>query len=272
VSRSGFRDYKNYGCELKLNAHLHDINPVICGEAAPPPEKISKTPPSAYYLLHYVQEGKGTYICRGERHCLCAGQAFLVMPGDVSFNQPDKDDPWIISWVGFKGVLAPHFRRLPPVFDPGENIFPHLKNLRNPSPNLEIELAIDLMTLYTKMILPNDSKLERTPSHVQRVIDFVSNHYMLDLTIQDIADHVGLSHDYLSKIFKNQIGTSIQTHLLEVRIMEAKRFLSLGRTVDETRTLCGFNSSAHFSRQFKRCTGQSPRQWVKHLKSFQGMA
>ena len=219
-----------------------------------------------------MQSGKGTYTCRGTTYSLHAGHAFLTLPGDHASNMADKDDPWIISWVGFKGELAPHFRRLPPVFEPGEDIFPHLKNLRNPSPNLEIELSIDLMTLYAKMILPTDSKSERVPSYVQKVIDFVSNHYMLDLTIQDIADHVGLSHDYLSKMFKNEVGTSIQTHLLEVRMIEAKRFLALGRTVDETKTLCGFNSSAHFSRQFKRYTGRSPRQWVKHLKSFQGMA
>lgn len=68
----------------------------------------------------------------------------------------DAEDPWCYQWVGFTGALSPHFRGIPPVFTAEDPIFPHLKNLKNPSPNLEVEPAIDLMTLYSKLIVPKD--------------------------------------------------------------------------------------------------------------------
>ena len=265
-----FLGYKNGAFELKLNKQLQDLNPSIVGVAKCDGGDVGLAEPSPFTLIHYVYSGKGVYIFRGNIYPLEAGQAFITPPNEAARAIADKDDPWITAWVGFKGSLSSHFWSLPPVFTPGTPIFPHIQNLQNPQPNLEIELAIDLMTLYAKMILPTDGKRERAPNYVQSVIDFVSTHYMEDLTIQSIADHVGLNRDYLSRIFKAQLNTSIQAHLLEVRMIEAKRFLSLGRSVDETGKLCGFNSLAHFSRQFKRCVGRSPQQWVQFLREQQG--
>jgi len=267
-----YLDYKNEAFELKLNRQLSDLNPVIVGIAKCKPGDIGLEELSPFTLIHYVYAGKGTYVFRGNRYSIEAGQAFITPPNEAARAIADEHDPWISAWVGFKGSLAPDFWRLPPVFTPDEPCFPHIRNLQEPQPNLEIELAIDLMTLYTKLIFPTSGKRERAPSYVQAVIDYISVHYMEDLSIQDVADHVGLNRDYLSRVFKAEMNSSIQSHLLYVRMMEAKRLLSLGRSVDEAGKLCGFNSLAHFSRQFKRYIGRSPQQWVQYLREQQGMS
>lgn len=255
----------SYTFELKMNRYLHDLNPVFAGSAVCPPNGIGIQKSSPCTLIHYVTEGRGTYYSKGHVYHVTAGQAFITAPNEPAHCQSDEKDPWSYQWVGFTGELSSHFWSIPPVFTCSEPAFPHLKNLKKPSPNLEIELAIDLMSLYAKLILPKSNK-HYTPNYPQAVIDFIQAHYMENLTIQQIADHVGLNRDYLYRLFKEKVGTSIQAHLLEVRILEAKRLLSLGNSVDEAGKLCGFNSLAHFSRQFKRFSGQSPQQWVKEQK------
>ena len=100
----------------------------------------------------------------------------------------------------------------------------------------------------------------------QAVIDYIQAHYMEELTIQQIAEHVGLNRDYLYRLFKEKVGTSIQAHLQEVRMLEAKRLLALGNSVSDVAKMCGFNSLAHFSRQFKRSNSSSPQQWTQQIQ------
>ena len=254
----------NYAFELKMNRHLQDLNPIIAGYANCPPGDIGLDEPSPCTVIHYVTAGCGTFYRNGVAYPIHAGQAFIAPTYEAVKCIADLSDPWSYQWVGFTGSLSSHFRNIPTAFTTEEPIFPHLKNLRNPSPNIEIELAIDLMCLYAKLIVPK-SKKEVSPNYVQAVIDYIQDHYMEPLTIQQIADHIGLNRDYLYRIYKESTGSSIQTHLQEIRMLEAKRLLDLGHTVESTSKLCGYNSLAHFSRQFKRLYEMSPQQWKKEI-------
>ena len=66
---------------------------------------------------------------------------------------------------------------------------------------------------------------------------------------------------YLSKLFKEKTGHTLQYHILTIRLAEAKRYLLLGFTVKEVAALCGFKDVANFSKLFKREFGMNPTQW-----------
>lgn len=254
--------------ELKLNRHLQDLNPIIAGTANCPPGVINQGAETPCTLIHYVTKGKGVLYSKGRSFPVCAGQCFLSTPKEATHWISDSEDPWSYQWVGFTGSLSSHFWDLPPVITLTEPPFPHLKNLRKAPPNLEIELAMDLFGLYAKLVVSVQDKRSLLPDYIQAVFDYVHNHYMEPLNIQQIADHVGLNRDYLYRIFKEKTGVSIQSHLQETRMMEARRFLDLGYSVEKTSKLCGFNSLAHFSRQFKRIYGESPQRWTKNIKQY----
>ena len=250
--------------EIKLNRHLQDLNPILVGTSSGQSCPEDEQDPSPCTLIHYVVSGKGTLYRKGKAYPVSAGQCFIIPPNELAPRITDKEDPWTYQWIGFNGSLSSHFWRLDPVFSLDEAPFPHVKNLKRPSPNLAIELAMDLFGLYTKLILPGSNDRSLTPDYIQAVIDYILVHYMEPLTIRQITEHVGLSQDYLCRLFKQQTGRSIQAQLLKTRELEAKRFLRLGHSVEETAALCGFHSISHFSRQFKRLQGMSPKQWLKY--------
>jgi len=82
-----------------------------------------------------------------------------------------------------------------------------------------------------------------------------------ELAIDDIAAALGLSKRYLHMCFTAE-GASIADYLWQARLEQSRRELERdagsGRTVTDVAFACGFNSSSHFSRLFKRRFGQSP--------------
>lgn len=252
---------------MSLASHLEDLNPLCAGvQTKCFPGEVGLTPSSPFTMIHYVPSGRGTYHYNGKIYKIHAGQAFITPPTDMCCCIADADDPWTLRWVGFSGSLSSAFWEMPLVFDAEDDIFPHLKDLDDPSPSLSFELASDLMLLYTKLISPSVLKKNKEQNHVREIIDFIHKHYAADPTIQEIVDQVGLSRDYASRLFKEKTGRSIQSFLSDVRITNARRLLEQGLSVAQVAAACGFNSIPHFSRQFKCVEGVSPATWLKEMK------
>lgn len=245
---------KNY--QVLLNEHLEDLNPVFAGEAQCSPGHVN-TPVRRTMLLHYVLSGKGELYLDGKTYPVCAGQAFII-PADADARYAaDVQEPWAYRWIGFTGRLSSAFGELPPVFDAPADTLCHLHEQETTDPMLAYRLSGDLLQLYAAVIGPK----KQNQNHVQKAIDYVELSYMNPLTIKDIADFVGLNQFYLSKLFKEKTGHTLQHHILSIRLAEAKRYLLLGYTVKEVAALCGFKDVANFSKLFKREFGRNPTQW-----------
>ena len=80
-------------------------------------------------------------------------------------------------------------------------------------------------------------------------------------TVVELANHVGLSPNYLSSLFHQQTGRTMRRYMDQVRIEAAQRLLADAdprRTVKEVAYQLGFTDPQHFSRVFRRVTGESP--------------
>ena len=58
------------------------------------------------YIIHYIISGEGYVECQGHRFHLSAGQSFLLLPYVLFHYYPDKDNPWVYTWVNFIGKEA----------------------------------------------------------------------------------------------------------------------------------------------------------------------
>lgn len=248
--------------QVGFNKGLLDLNPINAGMSDLHAGHTWGPGSVNYVLIHKVTRGHGTLYARGKRYCLGAGDAFIIMPGEVANWVADSEDPWSYCWIGFVGALSGAFAQLPSVFSAPTWMFSHLTDeIVDPEDNLEYLLAGDLLHLYGTLI---KSKKQRQ-DHVMRSIDYIRAHFAEDLTIQQIADHVGLNRDYLARLFKKKTGKTLQEQITKTRIEEAFRCLYLDMSVKEAAARSGFKDTTNFSKLFKKREGVSPKQWKKEI-------
>jgi AraC family transcriptional regulator len=100
------------------------------------------------------------------------------------------------------------------------------------------------------------------PARLRSVTEFMHANIEEDLTLDEMAQCVGLSTAHFSQMFRKSTGESPRQFLLRQRVERAKEMLR----VDEMRVLdvavaCGFRTQQHFARVFRRICGASPTEY-----------
>ena len=97
---------------------------------------------------------------------------------------------------------------------------------------------------------------------VKRAVTYLQQNYARSLSLQKIAQEIGISKNYLVKNFHQELGISPWEYLNRYRIREAKRLLeTTNLSITEVAAQIGFDDPAYFSRTFRTHTGQSPKQY-----------
>ena len=94
---------------------------------------------------------------------------------------------------------------------------------------------------------------------IREIIHYLRAH-LCGVTLDEIADHVGMSKYYMSREFKRVTGTTIFEYLNIRRCKCAKNMLLSGAKVTEAAASCGFDNLSYFSRTFKRYMGALPSE------------
>ncbi len=77
-----------------------------------------------------------------------------------------------------------------------------------------------------------------------------------------IAGRMGMDYDYLSALFREETGTTLEKYFIAQRIERAKELLAYGElSLSEIADRLGYSSAAHFGAQFRRVTGTTPGAW-----------
>jgi AraC-like DNA-binding protein len=98
---------------------------------------------------------------------------------------------------------------------------------------------------------------------VRRTRRFLDEHYDQRISLQQLAKLMRLSAFHLNRSFRRKFGLPPHEYQLQVRILKAKSFLRLGRSISETAALVGFVDQSHFTRHFKRSVGVTPGKFLR---------
>ena len=95
-------------------------------------------------------------------------------------------------------------------------------------------------------------------------IDYIYSHMHYRITVEELAEHVGLSVSYLSKLFKAETGMALSEYITEIKIEKAKNMLQYSdlKTIDIANYFA-FSSQSHFIQVFRKFTGITPYQYRK---------
>ena len=97
---------------------------------------------------------------------------------------------------------------------------------------------------------------------VTRAMQYIASHVRDPITVDDVADAVGVSRRTLENRFNSHLSRSVASEMRRVRIEHAKRLLA-GRelSIAGIARVAGFSSNAQMSRVFQRELGVTPREY-----------
>jgi two-component system response regulator YesN len=97
-----------------------------------------------------------------------------------------------------------------------------------------------------------------------KIMEHLKSNYSKALSLEELSRLVDYTPQYLSSLFSNEVGMSIQEFLQRLRIEEACRLLSCtDLPVAEIAAAVGYRDTRHFSKVFRRYQTISPKEYRK---------
>lgn len=95
-----------------------------------------------------------------------------------------------------------------------------------------------------------------------RILEFIKNNYMKEISMQDAARLLHYSDAYFCRLFKQCFDQNFTTYLTKVRINEAKKLLmNKNAIVKDVSIQVGYYDSNYFAKVFRRITGVLPSEF-----------
>ncbi|MGO4545333.1 response regulator [Paenibacillus sp. 2TAB23] len=182
----------------------------------------------------------------------------------IRWVQLEKPDPEIVEREMLKFI----YRALQAAKESGLNhkadefqsrYMPHLEIQHAAVRGQVLQWFRDQMHTIADLSIESREKTKHSTVNQARV--FIEQNLHRDLSLQEVADYVGLNATYLSVLFKDVVGESYIKFLTRCRMEKAKTWLLRGMKVNEVSDKVGYHTYRHFSEVFKKSTGLTPGQY-----------
>jgi|SRR5450432_222674 len=118
-------------------------------------------------------------------------------------------------------------------------------------------LLLDVFNKYLK----SSPKSKKTPAWAQELKEIIQDHIDTNLSLKEISKGLEINPSYLSREFSKYFeDLSFGEYIRKQRIEKAKELMAAPHTysLTEIAYLTGFSDQSHFTRIFKKHTGNSP--------------
>ena len=237
-----------------------------------------------HYLIHYVISGKGTLRIQTSKNYneyhIHGGQAFLIVPNKLVHYFADSSSPWEYMWIELDGLKAKEYigqaglSTDKPIYNAvseelRDKMVYYLDHIVS-NPDMPVPETMGYTYLFLNALIESSDLAHKIPKntiqefYIQSTFSFIDEHYMENITVNDIAAALGLSRSYFSKLIKKMTLKSPQEYLLAYRINKSCELLrTTDLSIGEIALLVGYSNQFHFSRAFKNYMQQSPSEWKK---------
>jgi YesN/AraC family two-component response regulator len=102
--------------------------------------------------------------------------------------------------------------------------------------------------------------------YVQAALDFINDNYMLNISLNDCAEVIGVNASYLSRIFHQETGEQFTRKLNKVRVQKARELIDAKLPLKQVAYDCGFQDYSYFNKVFRKENNCTPQQYAEHSK------
>jgi AraC-like DNA-binding protein len=232
------------------------------------------------FMIAVSESGNGSPRFGGGVQPIRPGDVIVLTPGEIQSGGATGDSVW--HYRAFYPPVAlmqraaqeltgadrgiPHFARA--VFnDPA--VVNALRRahvaLEEPSSALERESYL-LEALACLVAQCGAGKLSAHPIGIEHRAVKLAKEYLESLpgenvTLEQLAQEVGLTPFHLCRVFRRENGLSPHTYQILVRLKRAKTLLAAGLPISQVALETGFFDQAHLTRHFKRVFGVTPGRY-----------
>ncbi len=105
-------------------------------------------------------------------------------------------------------------------------------------------------------------KKQASPDLVIRCKEIMDDNYNKEISLQEVAESIGVSAAHLSRVVKKELGKNFTEYIVDLRMEKAKSLLKITdfKIMDISKTV-GYENPDYFSRIFKRHCGFSPQEY-----------
>jgi AraC-like DNA-binding protein len=230
------------------------------------------------YQLLYLTEGEGIFHSTNVREAIIReGDLFLLFPGEWHSYHPHPRTGWKSYWIGFRGrniddrVRAGFLSPQKPIYHVGfsDEIVRLYKEaydtaLAEAAYSQQMMAGIVNHLIGLMYSLERNIQLGRNQAHVDMISRArlrIREALESDLTIQQVAQDLGVSYSNFRKLFKEHTGMSPAIYQQDLRLQRAKELLTTtDLTIKEIAYRLNFESPDYFSYKFKAQTGRRPTE------------
>lgn len=238
-----------------------------------------------YYELYYVRQGGCRFFINNGLYDLHSGDFIIIPPREVHFNRYIsqctrvniyfRSTDLIDGDQAFMPNLEARFLRLAIVHIPSayrkeidgiiDSILREDKVDDASTPimcNLLLRQLFVACSRHCIFQYQDSQQIVKGSDEIITAAKYIAEHYNQQITLDSVADMVGLSPSYFSRKFRQTTGMGMKEYLSYVRLKNASmELLSTRHTVTEVAINCGFNDSNYFKDAFKKMYGLSPRTY-----------
>lgn len=130
--------------------------------------------------------------------------------------------------------------------------------------------SIDEYSIWINLLLENfkenktDKETNGQRHFIDRVSAYIAENISNDISLNSVAEAMNISPNYLSRIFKEEMGESFSGFVQDKKLEYAENLLVTTKfSVSEISKLSGYSNEAYFSKLFKSKYSTTPGQYRK---------
>ncbi|MEJ3575107.1 AraC family transcriptional regulator [Pseudomonas fragi] len=231
------------------------------------------------FSIGAITSGCCNYLHEKTSHRISTGTVVLMNPGDVHACNPVEDQPWSYvmlyvdaQWLagiqqGFDEDAGGLFQPVAATYTQSPALFNGLTGLYAQliDPELEVlarhEAAIKFFSAMQQELGGSVALPKAANARVERAAEYIDEHFLRTLRLQDICEAASLSEAYLIRAFEQRYHMTPHAYLINRRIQLAQAQLREGALIADIAQQTGFADQAHFQRVFKKHLAATPGQY-----------
>ncbi len=222
-----------------------------------------------YYDLTFVLKGRLVYYINGERCEVGKNDAILLPPGTLRSRAGLYED---VSYASFNfrtdgSVKLPERLFLPNIVNEEMRTLLSAFSQSHLSPLYHSEEKLKNLLNYILFEISDVMELKSNDKNTVAMIKYIDAHIGERITLEDIGKNVHLSREYISYLFKKELGKTVIEYINGRKMLIAKNMIQTGdMTLNDIAESLGYENYGYFSRVFKKHFSTSPKAYKRNAK------